>query len=335
MPLPRLELFHGRCRRLLRPPGTSWSSTNGRDAAGLRSPGQTAGGSVFELRPLGTGLTPGPAVRARLLGPGRIIERAHRASSAAAEGSYPGGIRRDDRRDGRQWSVSRRRPPGRARGARAARTRLLAGALYAVGDPGAVRPHRREPLPLWSGGRPPTPGPAVGPRRCPSGGSARPDLGDSCLGYARRRHRGGIADPRGGGCRRPGDERARSRAGPWARALRESPRRTIDAIGEARRRGVGGVIAVGTTVVAGRSRRRPGTAKPARCAPASQVATLRLDQGYRPAHRPRGWVSGLHVPGERVTSSSCRAIRARPGHLQPWRIRASPPEHGPVEPRAR
>ena len=80
------------------------------------------------------------------------------------------------------------------------------------------------------------------------------------------------------------------RALPWPERY-ELPRRTIDAIGEAKARG-GRVIAIGTTVV-----RALEAAAEHGLQAGSGVATLRLDA----RHAPRivdGLVSGLHAPGE-------------------------------------
>jgi S-adenosylmethionine:tRNA ribosyltransferase-isomerase len=157
-------------------------------------------------------------------------------------------------------------------------------AVYAAGAP-VQYAHRSERLALWSvqtsyAGRP-------WAAEMPSAG--RPLTWEIVLGL----RRAGVAVAsltHAAGLSSTGDD-ALDRALPWPERY-EIPRRTIDAIGEARARG-GRVIAVGTTVV----RALEAAAHDGEPRAGSGVATLRLDA----RHRPRivaGLVSGLHVPGE-------------------------------------
>jgi len=178
-------------------------------------------------------------------------------------------------------------------------------ALYAAGAP-VQYAHRSAPLPLWSvqtayAGRP-------WAAEMPSAG--RPLTWDVLLGL----RRAGIAVAsltHAAGLSSTGDD-ALDRALPWPERY-EIPRRTADAVGEARARG-GRVIAIGTTVVralesAALEAELPGTVSaggraadahrvvlPA-LSPGSGTATLRIDGRYRP-RVVAGLVSGLHVPGE-------------------------------------
>ncbi len=251
------------------------------DAATLPAslPGQTAGGSVFELR------LSGPVEAGRLfgvlLGPGDYRTRTeHRLP--------PPRVELGDRvtiagMAAMVVSASGRRVELAVRGGADA----LWQALYAAGTP-VQYAHRSEQLPLWSvqtayAGRP-------WAAEMPSAG--RPLTWEVLLGL----RRAGIAVAsltHAAGLSSTGDD-ALDRALPWPERY-EIPRRTIDAIGEARARG-GRVIAVGTTVVrALEAAARDGEAGAPRAG--SQIATLRLDQGYRP-RIVSGLVSGLHVPGE-------------------------------------
>jgi len=222
-------------------------------------PGQTAGGGVFELR------LSGPVEAGRLfgvlLGPGDYRTR-----------------------------TEHRLPPPRVELAVHCDGDVLWQTLYAAGAP-VQYAHRSERLPLWSvqtayAGRP-------WAAEMPSAG--RPLTWDIVLGL----RRAGIAVAsltHAAGLSSTGDD-ALDRALPWPERY-EIPRRTIEAIGLARARG-GRVIAVGTTVVraleAAAQNGEAGEAGELRAG--SQVATLRLDPGYRP-RIVSGLVSGLHVPGE-------------------------------------
>ena len=248
------------------------------DAATLPAslPGQTAGGGVFELR------LSGPVEAGRLfgvlLGPGDYRTRTeHRLP--------PPRVELGDRvtiagMAAMVVSASGRRVELAVRGGADA----LWQALYAAGTP-VQYAHRSEQLPLWSvqtayAGRP-------WAAEMPSAG--RPLTWETLLGL----RRAGIAVAsltHAAGLSSTGDD-GLDRALPWPERY-EIPRRTIDAIGEARARG-GRVIAVGTTVV----RALEAAAQDGEPRAGSQVATLRLDQGYRP-RIVSGLVSGLHVPGE-------------------------------------
>jgi len=280
------------------------------DAATLPGslPGQTAAGSVFELRlsgpvdptgPMGsTGEDPRPAGKAVGGTPPR--DRASPIDAGRLVGVLlgPG--------DHRTRTEHRPPPPRLVPGERvtiAGMAAMVVSAsgrrvelavhgdadtlwqvLYAAGAP-VQYAHRHEPLPLWSvqaayAGRP-------WAAEMPSAG--RPLTWEILLGL----RRAGIAVAsltHAAGLSSTGDD-ALDRALPWPERY-EIPRRTIDAIDEARARG-GRVIAVGTTVV----RALEAAAQDGAPRAGSHVATLRLDPGYRP-RIVSGLVSGLHVPGE-------------------------------------
>jgi S-adenosylmethionine:tRNA ribosyltransferase-isomerase len=248
------------------------------DAATLPAslPGRTAGGSVFELR------LSGPVEAGRLfgvlLGPGdhrtRTEHRApppellpgDRVTIAGLMATVAGGT-------GRRVELVVR-DDGDA----------LWQALYATGAP-VQYAHRSERLPLWSvqtayAGRP-------WAAEMPSAG--RPLTWEIVLGL----RRAGVAVAsltHAAGLSSTGDDEL-DRALPWPERY-EIPRRTVEAVGEARARG-GRVIAVGTTVV----RALESAAQDGEPRPGSGIATLRLDASYRP-RVVSGLVSGLHVPGE-------------------------------------
>jgi len=274
------------------------------DAATLPGslPGQTAGGSVFELRLSGpvdpTGEAPRPAGKA--VGGPTPRDRASPIDAGRLVGVLlgPG--------DHRTRTEHRPPPPRVAPGDRVTIAGMAAmvvsasgrrvelavrggadalwQAIYAAGTP-VQYAHRSEQLPLWSvqtayAGRP-------WAAEMPSAG--RPLTWETLLGLRRAgitvaslTHAAGLSST--------GDD-AFDRALPWPERY-EIPRRTIAAIGEARARG-GRVIAVGTTVV----RALEAAAQNGELRAGSQVATLRLDAGYRP-RIVSGLVSGLHVPGE-------------------------------------
>jgi S-adenosylmethionine:tRNA ribosyltransferase-isomerase len=194
--------------------------------------GQTAGGSVFELRlsgPIDAGRLVGV-----LLGPGDHRTRTeHRPPPPRVA---PGDRVTIAGMAAMVVSASGRRVELAVRGGADA----LWQALYAAGAP-VQYAHRREPLPLWSvqtayAGRP-------WAAEMPSAG--RSLTWEILLGL----RRAGIAVAsltHAAGLSSTGDD-ALDRALPWPERY-EIPRRTIDAIDEARARG-GRVIAVGTTVV--------------------------------------------------------------------------------------
>jgi S-adenosylmethionine:tRNA ribosyltransferase-isomerase len=161
---------------------------------------------------------------------------------------------------------------------------VLWQALYAAGAP-VQYAHRTERLPLWSvqtayAGRP-------WAAEMPSAG--RPLTWETLIGL--RRAGVGVASlTHAAGLSSTGDD-ALDRALPWPERY-EIPRRTVDAVGEARARG-GRVIAVGTTVV----RALEAAAQDGELRAGARIARLRLDSGYRP-RIVSGLVSGLHVPGE-------------------------------------
>jgi len=248
------------------------------DAATLPAalPGRTADGGVFELR------LSGPVDAGRLfgvlLGPGDHRTRTeHRAAPprlSAGDRVTIGGL------VATVASAAGRRVELVARGDGDA----LWQALYASGAP-VQYAHRRERLPLWSvqtayAGRP-------WAAEMPSAG--RPLTWEVVLGL----RRAGVAVAsltHAAGLSSTGDD-ALDRALPWPERY-EIPRRTIDAIGQARARG-GRVIAVGTSVV----RALEAAAQHGAPSPGSGVATLRLDARHR-LRIVSGLVSGLHAPGE-------------------------------------
>ncbi len=248
------------------------------DAATLPGslPGRTGDGRVFELR------LSGPIDASRLfgvlLGPGDHRTRTeHRAAPPSlVEGdrvTIAGLAATVERVAGRRVELVVR-----------ADGDALWQALYASGAP-VQYAHRSERLPLWSvqtayAGRP-------WAAEMPSAG--RPLTWDTVLGL----RRAGIAIAsltHAAGLSSTGDD-ALDRALPWPERY-EIPRRTIEAVGEARARG-GRVIAIGTTVV----RALEAAGQDGELRAGSGVATVRLDAGYRP-RIVSGLVSGLHVPGE-------------------------------------
>lgn len=278
---PRLERFTA-LPRLLR----AGDLVVVNDAATLPAslPGQTAGGTGFELR------LSGPVVAGRLsgvlLGPGdHRTPTEHRAA--------PPRVERGDR-------VTVAGMPATVLSAVGRRVELavhcdgdaLWQALYAAGAP-VQYAHRSERLPLWSvqtayAGRP-------WAAEMPSAG--RPLTWDVMLGL----RRAGVAVAsltHAAGLSSTGDD-ALDRALPWPEHY-EIPRRTAEAVRAARDRG-GRVIAIGTTVVRALEAAAAGGDDGAGAArsirPGSGVATLRLDAACRP-RVVSGLVSGLHVPGE-------------------------------------
>jgi S-adenosylmethionine:tRNA ribosyltransferase-isomerase len=169
--------------------------------------------------------------------------------------------------------------------------------LYAAGAP-VQYAHRRERLPLWSVQT----AYAARPWAAEMPSAGRPLTWDIVLGL----RRAGIAVAsltHAAGLSSTGDD-ALDRALPWPERY-EIPRRTADAVNDARARG-GRVIAVGTSVVRALEAAAacPDAGHPgpgAQAAPVvragSGVASLRLDAAYRP-RVVSGLVSGLHVPGE-------------------------------------
>jgi S-adenosylmethionine:tRNA ribosyltransferase-isomerase len=159
-------------------------------------------------------------------------------------------------------------------------------ALYAQGAP-VQYAHRAEPLPLYavqtayaarpwaaempSAGRPLTWGVLLG-------------LRGAGIAIATLTHAAGLSST--------GDD-ALDRALPWPERY-ELPRRTVDAIGEARARG-SRVIAVGTTVV--RALEACAQDHDGALVAGAGIARLRLDGAYTP-RIVDGLVSGLHAPGE-------------------------------------
>jgi S-adenosylmethionine:tRNA ribosyltransferase-isomerase len=270
---PRLELFTALPRLLRR-----GDLVVVNDAATLPGslPGRTAGGAPFELR------LSGPIDAGRLfgvlLGPGdhrtrtehrgpppRVVEgdRVVIAGIAATVVSAAGRlVELVIRGDGD----------------------ALWQALYSAGAP-VQYAHRPERLALWSVQT----AYAARPWAAEMPSAGRPLTWDIMLAL----RRAGIAVAsltHAAGLSSTGDD-ALDRALPWPERY-EIPRRTIDAIGEARARG-GRLIAIGTTVV----RALEAAAQDGELRAGSGVATLRLDA----SHRPRlvaGLVSGLHVPGE-------------------------------------
>jgi S-adenosylmethionine:tRNA ribosyltransferase-isomerase len=157
-------------------------------------------------------------------------------------------------------------------------------ALYAAGAP-VQYAHRPAPLALWSVQT----GYAARPWAAEMPSAGRPLTWDVVLGLKRA----GVevaALTHAAGLSSTGDD-GLDRALPWPERY-ELPRRTVDAIGEARARG-GRVIAIGTTVV----RALEAAAADGELRAGSGTATLRLDARYRP-RVVAGLVSGLHVPGE-------------------------------------
>lgn len=157
-------------------------------------------------------------------------------------------------------------------------------ALYAAGAP-VQYAHRPERLALWSVQT----AYAARPWAAEMPSAGRPLTWDIVLAL----RRAGIAVAsltHAAGLSSTGDD-ALDRALPWPERY-EIPRRTIDAIGEARARG-GRVIAIGTTVV----RALEAAAQDGELRAGSGMATLRLGASYRP-RLVSGLVSGLHVPGE-------------------------------------
>jgi S-adenosylmethionine:tRNA ribosyltransferase-isomerase len=248
------------------------------DAATLPAslPGRTAEGDVFELR------LSGPIDAGRLFGvvfgPGDHRTRTeHRASPPRMQQGDQvtiGGM------IATIASVAGRRVDLVVHGDEGA----LWQAVYAAGAP-VQYAHRSEQLPLWSvqtayAGRP-------WAAEMPSAG--RPLTWEVLLGL----RRAGIAVTsltHAAGLSSTGDE-VLDRALPWPERY-EIPRRTIEAVAEARARG-SRVIAVGTTVV----RALEAAAQDGSLRAGTGIATLRLDAGYRP-RIVSGLVSGLHVPGE-------------------------------------
>jgi S-adenosylmethionine:tRNA ribosyltransferase-isomerase len=153
-------------------------------------------------------------------------------------------------------------------------------ALFDAGKP-VQYAHRPEPLPLWAVQT----AYAARPWAAEMPSAGRPLTWDVLLGL----RRAGVAIAQlthAAGLSSTGDDEL-DRALPWPERY-EIPRRTVEAIAQARARG-GRVIAIGTTVV--RALESAGANA------GSGVARLRLDAAYSP-QVVDGIVSGLHAPGE-------------------------------------